>query len=190
MKQIGPFCTSTTFLSGSFFWGGLLILWGGLLIYLGLRVLFGCWGSGCWSGCYTGPRFDRRGCTGYHSIRKESSHIRVTNDKIQGSTPKLCFETRKGQAVIDLSALTEEALKKPEHPLEIQNRTRAGQTVFIISGVIPVEIHSTSAWGDTEFPDGTHSSFGTFLYRSHPDRSPLIVIHTEVRMGHVKFVIQ
>lgn len=157
---------------------------GGLiLLYIGLCIIF----TGSWGYC-TGHRTSHRSRSGAHYIRKETAHIRVTDDKIHGSRPTLCFDTRAGQTTIDLTPLTELALSRLEKPLEIQSRTRVGQTIFIINKNIPVEIHARTGWGDTQLPDGSHKTMGSSHYRSHPDSRPLIVIYTEVRMGNVEFI--
>ncbi len=217
MKHIRSYYKGPHMFSGSFFFGSLLLIGGSLMIlnglfgfdvpvartlmalfflYLGLQVLFGGWkGWGHFAhwehceSCHT-RTWDKANCSGFYSTRKGSSHIRITDDKIVGPRPQLCFETRKGQAIIDLSPLTEEALAKAEHPLEINTSTRAGQTIFTLKASIPFEIHATSSWGDAQFPDGSNVSYGSRSYRSHPNRAALIIIHADVRMGNVKFVAE
>jgi hypothetical protein len=155
--------------------------------YLGLSILFG-------KTCYTHYSWhhNHHHCSGAdcYSIRKESMHIRVTDEKVQGAKPHLSFETRKGQAVIDLTPLTMTRLTQCESPLAIHTTTRAGQTVFMLNRTIPIEINASSSWGSTQFPDKSEQAFGSRVFQTHPGTLPLVVIYSEVRAGNVKFVYE
>ena len=159
-----------------------------LFFYLGLKVLFGpshhcSWRYTSWAEPYesqTGP--------GFYSIRKNVAHIQITDTVLANVQSALTFHTRKGQAFIDLTQLSTASLSQKQPTLTVYNKTRAGQTVFTLNKDIPVEIHATSSWGSTKFPDHTEQGFGTRVFKTHEGKAPLIIFHSEVTGGNVTFV--
>lgn len=153
-----------------------------LFFYWGLSIIFGTRATRSWHWHYT------RGS--YYSIKREVTHLKITDEIIGNNSQGLTFETRSGRATIDLSAVSAAGIKAGKIPLNIYNKTRSGETVFIINSAIPVEIQTFAKHGLVEFPDGSKNMYGMHVYRSHQNQEPLIVFFAEVRSGNIKFITQ
>lgn len=188
----------------SLLFSGLFLIIGGSLLILNsvfgysiplfrafLALLFFYWGLSIIFGTRTTRNWHWNSVRGsYYYVKREASHIKITDEIIQNNTQGLAFETRKGRATIDLSALSAEGIRSAKVPLDIYSKTRSGETIFILNRTIPFEIRTESSHGLVEFPDGTTNIRGSYKYRSHHDQEPLITIFAEVRSGNIKCITQ
>lgn len=197
---------------GGFFFGTLFMLFGTALLlnivfgfaipivrillaftfcYLGLRILFSPFFF------HTNPFFTRwnhsqwshsqwRGLKLY-SVRREITHINVTDETIQTENFKLCFSNKQGQLTVDLSSLTDNVLASSPNPLNVYCSTREGKTEFKLPKTTPVTIFSENKRSQTYLPDGSYTHDGSHIYTSSAGEKPLIVMYVTTRFGNTTF---
>lgn len=179
-------------LGGSYILGAILhihipvfsILFGLLLLYLGVQLMSGAFHrkESCWR---FGKNTTSSGC--YSTFMGEG---RVTLDEAQmrAHAPFFEYGTVFGATKIDLSKLEPAAVKSIGTPLIFTINTVFGKTELLTRSDIPTRIETSCAFGKTELPDQSKTSFGSYTFQSSPSDQPLIIIKTSTVFGDLEVV--
>ena len=102
---------------------------------------------------------------------------------IQGEKP-VRYTVMFGTADIDLSHI--EAINQEHRPVKLEIKTLFGNTQLKINKDIPTKIISSTSFGQTEFPNDTNITFGSYTYRTYEEGKPHLVIRTSTAFGKLE----
>lgn len=123
------------------------------LIFLGVRVLFGAWGT--------------RGM-----VRSAEGAVLMSDTRFAPTTPadKLKYDIIFGRGVVDLTGLP-----RPEKPIDVEVNTIFGSAQVAIDPSWPVSIEGSSAFGEVRLPDRQRAAFGAAHYQNLPSGSAALL---------------
>ncbi|MBN2267342.1 MAG: hypothetical protein JW725_03305 [Candidatus Babeliaceae bacterium] len=150
-----------------------------LLLYAGISLISGALGkrTSCWH-----SEEEHGNC--YSTFMGEGK-VALDKTRIRPEAPFYEYSTTFGSTKVDLSTVPPSIIKALNSPLNVTINTVFGETVVLIRSDVPTRIESSSIFAKTELPDGSKTSFSTYIYQSHPGEKPLMLIKTSTVFGNI-----
>ena len=135
-------------------------------IFLGVRMIFGAWGSRATEVAATGAAV-------------------MTDARFAPTVPaeRLKYDVIFGHGTIDLTGMP-----RPEKPIDLEINAIFGAVQLTVDPSWPMVIDGSSAFGEVRMPDHTRAAFGDAHYRSGGGAEPLLRARVNAVFGSAQVI--